>query len=123
MKRQNRLLRDTDFTKIWEQAMDWINEYLWAPFVLAVGAVWRMLHRHDKELAACADAHKSLTNSVKEATDGRNKIYNKIETVRKELGEQHADLRKDLTEQHETLRREQREDFQEIRKTIASIGK
>ena len=92
--------------------MDWIIDYIWAPFVLAVAGIWRMLHRHDREIASIITAHDGLTEEVIKATEGRKVIYDQIETVRGEL-----------TEQHNTLRKEQREDFKEIRDLIVNGNK
>jgi hypothetical protein len=85
-------------------------QYLWTPLVLVLVGVWKMLHRHDKEIAACVAAHEGLAQSTEEAKGSRKEIYDKIETVRK-----------DLTAQHTTLRKEIREDFKETRKAIASL--
>jgi len=87
--------------------MELILQYVWAPIVLALLAIWRMLHRHDKEIEACSIAHERTEIGLKEAKAGRKAIYDKIETVRSDLTKQHADLRKD-----------QREDFKEIRDLI-----
>ena len=44
-------------------AMDIMLEYLWTPLVLVVLAIGKMLHRHDKELVACAE-HQSVRNDL-----------------------------------------------------------
>lgn len=113
MKRENRNLRDPKFTKIAEQnAMELILQYVWAPIVLALLAIWRMLHRHEKEIEQCSDAHVRTEIGLKEAKEGRKEIYDKIETVRS-----------DLTAQHSSLRADQREDFKEIRDLISNMSK
>ena len=94
------------------EVMDWIQEYLWAPLVPIAFWLWRMLHRHDREIGECQTAQEGLTASVDEAREGRKQIYDKIETVRTELSEQHNQLRKD-----------QRDDFKDLHKAITSIGK
>ncbi len=94
------------------QLMEWIMEYIWAPFLIVVAAGWKMLHRHDKEIGECQSAQEGLTEAVDEARTSRKEIYDKIETVRTEL-----------TEQHTTIRKEQREDFKEIRELIGGMSK
>lgn len=95
-----------------DELMDWLLQYLWAPLVLVCGYFWRMLHRHDKEIAEVSAAHESTVAAINDAKTGRKEIYDKIETVRK-----------DLTEQHNQLRKDQREDFKDLHKAIAGIGK
>jgi chromosome segregation ATPase len=90
--------------------MDWITDYLWTPLLLAAAYFWRMLHRHDKEIAECTNAHETTAQAISEAKGSRKEIYDKIETVRK-----------DLTDQHTTLRKEIREDFKETRNMIATL--
>jgi hypothetical protein len=104
-KRKFRILRAPNFPKIWEQGMDWITENMWAPLVPLAFWLWRMIHRHDKELAVVKEA-------ISDSSGGRKAIYDKIESVRLELASQHA-----------TLRKEQREDFKEIRDLIVNGGK
>lgn len=94
------------------KTMDWIQDYLWAPLVPVAFWLWRMLHRHDKEIGECQTAQEGLTAAVDEARESRKEIYDKIETVRTEL-----------TGQHEQLRKDQREDFKDLHTAITGLGK
>ncbi len=109
MKRENRNLRVPNFTKILEQKMELVLQYVWAPIAAWLVALSKSLHSHGKELAAIKTSQESLSEAVSEAKESRKDIVNKIETVRTEL-----------TSQHETLRKEQREDFKEIRDLIVN---
>lgn len=112
MKRENQLLRDTKFTKFWEQKMELILQYIWAPFGLWLGGISKVMHKHGNSIAAMETAQQNLSTAVDEARSSRKEIYDKVETVRTEL-----------TQQHETLRKEQREDFKEIRDLIVNGNK
>jgi hypothetical protein len=99
-------------TQMKDQAWALIVEYFWAPVVGALTYVWARIHGVDMRVASCEIQIDTIVTSVDEAKISRREIYDKIETVRSELGEQHVILRK-----------EQRADFKEIRTLIASIGK
>ena len=109
MKRENRKLRDLKFTKLLEQKMELILQYVWAPIAAWLVALSKLLQGHGKDLAIIKTSQDSLSEAVAEARTSRKEIVDKIETVRTEL-----------TTQHETLRKEQREDFKEIRDLIVN---
>jgi len=109
MKRKNRILRDTNFTKILEQKMELILQYVWAPIAVWLAGLSKVLHSHGTKMAAMETTQENLSTAVDEARSSRKEIYDKVETVRTEL-----------TQQHEVLRKEQREDFKEIRDLIVN---
>lgn len=107
MKRENRNLRVPNFTKIWNQKMELVLQYVWAPIAAWLVGLSKLLHGHGKDIATIKATQENLSTAVEEARSSRKDIFDKIETTRTEL-----------TSQHETLRREQREDFKEIRDLI-----
>lgn len=109
MKRQNRILRVPKFTKFAEQKMELVLQYVWAPIAAWLVGISRVLHGHGKSLASMQATQHNLSTAVEEARSSRKDIFDKIETTRTEL-----------TQQHETLRKEQREDFKEIRDLIVN---
>lgn len=92
--------------------MELVLQYIWAPAMLWLAGLSKLLHGHGKSLAALETTQANLSTAVDEARSSRKEIYDKVETVRKEL-----------TSQHETLRKEQREDFKEIRELIVNGNK
>ncbi len=98
--------------KIREQVMELILQYMWTPLVALAVGFYKILHRHEREIANCAASQENLMTSVDEARQSRKEIYDRVDSVRT-----------DLTAQHTKLRDEQREDFKEIRKMIGLIGK
>ena len=94
-----------------EQAWAFILDYFWAPVVTAIVALWAAIHKVDKKVVKQTSDLNSACEDISAFGDSCEKIYDKIDNVRK-----------DLTEQHSTLRKEQREDFKEIRELIGSMN-
>jgi len=92
--------------------MELIIQYMWTPLLVVAAGFYRILSRHDREIAAIATTQENLTNTVEEARKSRAAIFDKVEQNRKEF-----------TEQTTQLRNDQREDFKEIRELIGTIGK
>lgn len=93
-----------------EQLWAILLEYLWTPLVAAFLYLWAQVHKTDKRLHSCELQLSTITTGMKDAKAGRKQIYDRVESVRAELGKDHAKLRDD-----------QREDFKEIRELIAGM--
>jgi hypothetical protein len=87
-------------------------EYLWTPLVALFGYLWASIHKVEKKVVEHDTQIETILTAVDEARSSRKEIYDKVDTVRLEL-----------TEQHNTLRKEQREDFKDLHNAIAKIGK
>lgn len=90
-----------------ERFLDW----LWTPLVALFAALYQKVHRNSTNIEILIQSQEALNDQLQQMEHARERIFDKMETVRKELSQQHS-----------TLRSEQRADMKEIREYLTQLN-
>lgn len=89
-----------------EKLLDW----LWTPLVGLFAALYAKAHRNSTNIEVLIQTQEMLMDQIRASEHARERVHDKIESVRKELASQHA-----------VLREEQRSDMKEIRESLSTL--
>ena len=90
-----------------EKFLDW----LWTPLVALFAFLYQKTHRNSTNIEILIQSQEALADQLQHMEHSRERIFDKMETVRKELSQQHS-----------TLRSEQRADMKEIREYLTQLN-